>query len=63
MREIQTDPKQPRDEDGTVHPGHDRTGGDLVPAETTRVDSDRVEGRDRPPDRTDRRNSPWLGGG
>jgi len=63
MREIQTEPKQPRDEDGNVHPSHDRTGGDLVPAGTPPADSDHVEGRDRPPAGADRRNSPWLGGG
>ena len=63
MREIQTEPKQPRDEDGSVHPHHDRTGGDAAPREPAPGDKDQVEGRDRPPAGSGRRNSPWLGGG
>ena len=63
MREIQTEPKQPRDEDGRVHPHHDRTGGDLAPTDAPPIEPERVDGRDRPPAGARRPNSPWLGGG
>jgi hypothetical protein len=61
MRETQTTPKQPRDEDGNV-PEEARAR----PAEHEQPevnDADRIDGRDRPPAGSDRGPSPWLGGG
>jgi hypothetical protein len=61
MREQQTNPKQPRDEDGRARGTDDRQPPPQEPAQQD--DRDRTEGRDRPPSGRSRGQSPWLGGG
>lgn len=63
MREKQTSPKQPRDEDGRVHDSDARIESDPAAAEPPAVPDTPVAGRDRAPEGVPRRNSPWLGGG
>lgn len=63
MREIQTHPKQPRDEQGRVHDSDARIEADTPAADPPLPDHAGPEGRDRPPQGAPRRNSPWLGGG
>ena len=61
MRETQTTPKQPRDEQGNAR-GNDRVPA-ADPGQTETDDAHRIEGRDRPPAGRNRGPSPWLGGG
>jgi hypothetical protein len=63
MREIQTNPKQPRDERGRVHDSNARIETDTAAPEPPATEEDAAEGRDRAPQGAPRRNSPWLGGG
>lgn len=63
MREIQTNPKQPRDEQGRVHDSSARIETDTAAPESPARGDAAAEGRDRAPAGTPRRNSPWLGGG
>jgi hypothetical protein len=63
MREIQTNPKQPRDDDGQAHAENDRRRDHVQPEAGPQDESDGAEGRDRPPAGSHRPNSPWLGGG
>jgi hypothetical protein len=64
MREQQTDPKQPRDEEGRARGvEHLRSPREGTKEQVQDDDRDRAEGRDRPPSGRDRGRSPWLGGG
>ncbi|MNC87271.1 hypothetical protein D3C83_29850 [compost metagenome] len=63
MRETQTHPKQPRDEQGRVHDGDARIETGTAAGEPRPDDEAPAEGRDRPPHGAPRGNSPWLGGG
>ena len=63
MREIQTNPKQPRDEQGRVHDSDARIETDTATADPSANEDDAADGRDRAPAGAPRRNSPWLGGG
>ena len=61
MREKQTNPRQPRDEEGQARGTDGEQSTPRDPAEQD--DRDRIDGRDRPPSGSHRGPSPWLGGG
>jgi hypothetical protein len=61
MREQQTNPRQPRDEEGRVRGTDDRQTPQQEQARQD--DRENAEGRDRPPSGRNRGPSPWLGGG
>ena len=61
MREQQTNPRQPRDEEGRARGTDERQPPQHEQARED--DREGAEGRDRPPAGRSRGQSPWLGGG